>query len=171
MTRKFSLMILLLAVGCRAPTGMGRVQVYLAGDGRDVRGVRRLVMELESVGLHPAGMPVEEAWRTWPVHRQVDFVVLAAGAREFIGEVDAPAGRYDRVRVLVTRARAQGAAGEEIPVRVTVEPIAAPFDLKNGEMVAITIELISLGTPQEGFELFTKDAQVRKEFEGGAENP
>ena len=139
------------------------MRVYLTGDGRDVQSVRRLVMELESVGLHPAGMPVEEGWRTWPIHRSVDLVALAAGARELIGAVDAPAGRYDRVRVVVARAHAQSAVGREIPVRVTVEPIAAPFELKNGETVTITVELIALGTPQEGFELFTKDAHVQVE--------
>ncbi len=152
----------LLVTGCRIPEGRGRVRVYLTSDGRDLEGVRSLVVELTSAGLHPAGMPVEESWETWLISRRVDLVPLAAGRTELISDVHVPAGRYDRVRVVVQSAQAWDIRGGKVPVRLTVEPIAAPFELKDGEMVEITIELIPLGTPREGFELFTKEAWVQK---------
>jgi len=140
------------------------VRIYLASDGRDLEGVSSLEVELESVGLHPAGVPVEEGWLVWPAgRRRLDLATLGPGTAEPVGDVNAPAGRYDRVRVVVKSAQARSVSGDEVPVRVTVEPIAAPFKLKDGGMMEITIELIALASPDGGYELFTKDVRVSLE--------
>ena len=150
----------LLATGCRT-TGSGQVRILLASDKRDLGELRSLVIEIESAGLHQAGKPVEEGWVTWTaVQRQADLAALTAGATVFVGEAEVPAGRYDRARVVVEQARAWTLGGHPVDVRVTVEPIATPLTLRPGQRVEIIIELIALGQPDRGYELFTKDVIV-----------
>jgi hypothetical protein len=151
---------MVLITGCRT-SGSGQVRILLAGDNRDLGGLRSLVIEIESVGLHPAGKPVEEGWVTWiAAQRQVDLVALVPGATVFVGEAEVPAGRYDRARVVVEQAQARSSGGRPVEVRVTVEPIATPLTLRPGQRVEITIELIALGQPDGGYELFTKDVHI-----------
>lgn len=153
----------LLSVGCRTP-GEAWVRVHLASDGRDLGGLRSLAVDVESVGLHPAGMRVEEGWVAWPAAQgRVDLVALSPGAGVLVGEARVPAGRYDRVRVVVGGAQAWGTGGDPVAVRVTVEPIAAPFTLRSGQRARITIELIALARPDGGYELFTKDVTITGE--------
>ncbi|MFQ5856910.1 MAG: DUF4382 domain-containing protein [Anaerolineae bacterium] len=152
---------LVLLAGCGPASGTGQVTIRLAADIRDPGRLEALEITVETVGVHRAGRPIETDWITWkPEQEHVDLAALAPDGTIHVGAGDVPAGRYDRVRVVVEAGRARTAGGKLVPLTLTVEPIAVPFELKNGDQVEITIELIALARPDGGYELFTKSATI-----------
>lgn len=160
--------VLLLLAGC-GPTGalfdvgegLGRVQIQLRIDARDLEELATLEVEVESVGVHRAGQPIEAGWVTWPpARRRIDLLALSKRPAIALGASEVPAGRYDRAWVVVEAGRAEAFSGGTVPMALWVEPIAVPFELRNGEEVVITVELIALIQPNGSYKLFTKSADI-----------
>ncbi|MBS1253281.1 MAG: hypothetical protein MAG451_02330 [Anaerolineales bacterium] len=156
-------LVLVLLAGCELPPEAGEVRVRLAADIRDAERLATLEVAIHGVGVQHANRPIDDGWVTWqPARHQVDLTTLEAGETIALGAGTVPARRYDRVRVVIESAQAQATDGVPLPLTLTVEPIAIPFELQSREQVEITIELIALPQANDGYELFTKAATISR---------
>lgn len=160
----FLLASLILLAGCLPASGAGRVTVQLTADIRGRDRLSGLEIEMETAGIHSAGHPIAASWVNWPApSRQVDLLTIRPDETLVLGAAYVPAGRYDRVRIVVEAGYAERTDGAQVPLVLNVEPIALPFELKNDEHIEITMELIALAQADGGYHLFTKSAAISKQ--------
>jgi hypothetical protein len=147
--------------GCSVEPAPGRARFRLTAEIRQGERVDLMRVSIEEVGLQSTDEAIEAGWLTWqPNQDEIDLARLGAGASVDLGAHNAPAGAYDRVRVVTEESFVQLRNGEVVPLTLTVEPIAAPFVLRPGGEVDVLIELIALPQADGGYQLFTKSATV-----------
>src|SRR5919202_1914063 len=89
-----------LLAGCQG--GSSQVAVSLRMDPRNIGDFRQLPIQVESVGIQPAGRNHDAGWLDYaPTQRNVDLKRLADGSAAEIAHLDVPAGRYGRIFVRV----------------------------------------------------------------------
>lgn len=147
--------------GCSVEAAPGRARFQLAAEIRQDEMVEVMHVSIVEVGLQSAGQTIGTGWLTsQPDRHEVDLATLRTGETVDLGAHRAPAGRYDRVRIVTEEGFAQLRNGDTVPLILTVEPIAAPFELQPGAEVDVLIKLIALRQADGGYELFTKSATV-----------
>jgi hypothetical protein len=157
------LSLIVLACSGPAASGTGSVSIWLAADIRGQENLRTLEIVVDSAGVHPFGRPIETDWVIWqPERSQVDLMALADGRTIRLGAGHVPAGPYDRARVVLEAGQARAANDTLLPLTLTVEPIAIPFELGPEDQVEITLELIAMPQANGGYELFTKAAMINR---------
>jgi hypothetical protein len=150
-----------LLAGCRRTPGAGQVEIRLTADLSRAERLEALNVGIESVRVHRAGRPLETGWVSWPpTPAEVDLTSFRHTEPISLGVGEVPAGRYDRVQAVIESGQASRIGGTPVPLIVTVEPIALPFELEPQTRVTITIELIALAQDDTSYELFTKAAKL-----------
>ncbi len=151
-----------LLAGCTPASGSGQVSVWLATDVQQPDQLTSLEVEITTAGIHSAGHPITAAWINWRAKPQrVDLLNLEPNETLDLGTGEAPAGNYDRVRIVVESGHAVSAEGKPTPLTLNVEPIALPIALKNGQQIDIVIKLIAMAQLDGSYHLFTKSATLR----------
>jgi hypothetical protein len=161
------LVLALAGAACSRQPSAGRIHFYLTADVRAAGRVDVLQVSITEVGVHPVGQAIETGWLGWPPDQHdVDLTTVTAGSPLSLGMASAPAGRYDRVRIVAEGGSTRLQNGDSVPLTLTVEPIAAPFQLRPYSEVNVRIELIAWPQTGGGYELFTKSAVVTPAIQG-----
>jgi hypothetical protein len=132
-------MSLLWLLGCAGGTGSVEVALRLsdAKAGPDLAWARA---EVQGLSLRAADAPWGEGWTALaPVEEVVFDGQLALLARERL-----PAGRYDHVELSLGDVLPPYVCGDEPTVTPVLEPIAAPFRLRDGDALRLEIGLLAL---------------------------
>ena len=154
---------IIITIGCSSKTGAGTLHLYLSADIRSRSALETLSVEMARVGVQPANRPIHDDWITAPAHTtSFDLLALTSAPAAEMGSIEIPAGKYHRVWAELASGKALNPSRENLPLVLTVEPIAIPFDIRAGDNIPITIELIAMPQTDGGYELFTKSAAFKE---------
>jgi len=148
--------ILTLAPACsggsasgQVAAGSGTVRVHITDAPLDLSSVQSVVVTITAVILYPgedpglpSGTPLTGPIPLLTHPESFDLLTLTGGAVTLLASGEAPAGRYERIRLEVSRADLTWKDGTTEPLKLESGKVDVPipFDLAVGEDAGITLD-------------------------------
>jgi hypothetical protein len=138
-------------------TGMGTVHVHMTDAPLDISEVQSVTVTITGVILYPGDDPTlpPEAVPPGPVslltHPETfDLLTLTDGATTLLASGEAPAARYQRIRLEVSEAELTWKDGTTEPLKIESGKvdIPLPFNLSVGEDASITLDFDAAASVQ-----------------------
>jgi hypothetical protein len=130
-------------------SGTGTVQVHLTDAPIDISNVQSVIVTITGVILYPGedGTMAPEADAAGPVplltHPETfDLLTLTGGTTALLASGEAPAGRYERIRLEISSAELTWKDGTIEPLKIESGKVDVPlhFDLSVGEDASMTLD-------------------------------
>jgi hypothetical protein len=129
--------------------GTGTIRVHLTDAPLDMAEVRSVMVTIEALVVYPAdggglpdGTPGAGHFVPLTIAETFDLLALTGGVTTLLASGEAPAGRYERIRLEVSKAEIvwKNGAVEPLKLESTTVDVPISFDLSADETVGVTLD-------------------------------
>ncbi len=120
----------------------GTLEVRLTDHREAIEDFEKVVIRVEGVRLHPAGLPRRKGWITFPAELSTDLRKLTDGSSIPLLRRTMEPQEFDGVGITISTVEGILETGEEQEIRDLTSPTALCFAVEAEETVVLTLDLV-----------------------------